>query len=227
MIERLASVLALLVVLVLPAAQAQQFGAAQFPLKDDDGVPISNHGLSADQMAQVARLPGLVTVGNPDGDVTLYQFYDLNCPFCREAAADIDELMRADARLRVVFVPYPVLSQQSIEGARVELALREIAAPQAFLDFHRRIYAGRGIIDAVRALAVIRDMGIDQQQIITLANSERVTDTMKIHARLGGELRLMATPAYVIQGVAILGHPGLDPLREAVRSVRACRKVVC
>ena len=92
------------------AAQAQQFGPAQFPIKDDDGDPMSNYSLSADQMAQVARLPGLVDVGGPKSDVTLYQFYDLNCPFCREAAADVDTLIRSDPALRLVFVPYPVLS---------------------------------------------------------------------------------------------------------------------
>ena len=65
---------------------------------------------AADQMAEIAHLPGLVDVGRPDADVTLYQFYDLNCPFCREAAADVDTLIRSDPRLRLVFVPYAVLS---------------------------------------------------------------------------------------------------------------------
>jgi protein-disulfide isomerase len=50
---------------------------------------------------------------------------------------------------------------------------------------------------------------------------------MVIHAKLGDELGLKATPAYIVQGVAILGHPGLEPLRKLVASVRACNKVVC
>lgn len=134
MIARLALVAALLTTSL--AASAQQFGPAQFPLKADDGDPISNHALSADEMAQVARLPGLVDAVGPKGNVTVYQFYDLNCPFCREAAADVDKLITGDKALRLVFVPYPVLSMQSVEGARVELAVRELA-PQRFLEFHR------------------------------------------------------------------------------------------
>ena len=51
---------------------------------------MSNHGVTAEQMAEVAGLPGLVDVGGSNSDVTLYQFYDLNCPFCREAAAEYD-----------------------------------------------------------------------------------------------------------------------------------------
>src|SRR5262245_41367672 len=120
------------VLLALPlVAGAQQFGRAQFPIKADDGDLISNFTLAPEQIAQLAALPGAVSVGGKIGDVTLYQFYDLNCPFCREAAQDVDDLVTSDPALRLVFVPYPVLSAQSIEGARVELAVRQIA-PQRF-----------------------------------------------------------------------------------------------
>jgi protein-disulfide isomerase len=205
---------------------AQQFGPATFPIKDDDGDPISNHALSAGEMKQVAGLPGLVDVSSK-GDVTLYQFYDLNCPFCREAAADVDDLIRTDPALRLIFVPYPVLSVQSVAGARVELALRELGTPKQFLEFHRKIYAGRGVIDGDRALAVAQAMGFDRQKIIDAANAPHVTATMTTHAKLGTVLKLMATPAYVIAGAAILGHPGLEPLRKVVASVRRCNAVVC
>src|SRR6476469_4008930 len=124
MIARIALILILLV--LSAPGRAQQFGPAQFPIKADDGDPISNHALSAGEMTQVAHLPGLVDVSGTKGDVTLYQLYDLNCPFCREAAADVGELLSSDAALRLVCAPSPVLSVQSVAAARVELALREI-----------------------------------------------------------------------------------------------------
>jgi protein-disulfide isomerase len=224
-VARIAAIAA--VVLLSLAAEAQQFGPAQFAIKDDDGDPISNFSLTVEQVAQVARLPGSVTVGNPRGDVTLYQFYDLNCPFCREAAHDVDALIGSDAALRLVFVPYPVLSAQSVEGARVEHAVRELGTPQAFLQFHRKIYAGRGVIDGARALAAARELGFDQKRIIEVANTAAITEVLKAHAIVGNNLKLVATPAYVVHGVAILGHPGLEPLRKVIAAVRACRKVVC
>ena len=208
------------------AASAQQFGPAQFPLKADDGDSISNYALSTHQMRQIERLPGLIDAVAPKGNVTVYQFYDLNCPFCREAAADVDKLVFTDPALRLVFVPYPVLSVQSVEAARVELALRELA-PQRFLEFHRKVYAGRGLIDGARALAVTDAMGLDRKKIIDIANTKRVTETMTTHSKVGSALRLVATPAYAVQGVAILGHPGLEPLRKIVASVRSCKAVVC
>jgi protein-disulfide isomerase len=225
MIARLALVLMLL---TLPLAlRAQQFGPAQFAIRADDGVLLSNHRISAEQAALVARLPGIITVGNPQGDVALAQFYDLNCAFCRQAAREIDELVRTDRGLKMIFVPYPTLSMQSVEGARVELAVRELVTPQRWFEFRKKVYAGRGTIDGARALAVARDMGLEEAKIIEIANAERVTDTMKAHAQLGTALKMKATPSYVIQGVAILGHPGLAPLRKVVRAVRTCGQVVC
>ena len=61
--------------------------------------------------------------------------------------------MKADRNLKFVFVPYPTLSVQSVEGARVELAVREMVTPQRWLEFRKRIYVGRGTIDGARAVA--------------------------------------------------------------------------
>src|SRR4029079_1579311 len=188
--------------LALPlAAGAAQFGPAQYPIKADDGEPITNFSLTPEQIAQLGRLPGSVAVGNPGVGTTLYQFYDLNCPFCREAAQDVDDLIRTDPALKLVFVPYPVLSAQSVEGARVEHAIRELA-PQKFLEFHRKIYAGRGTIDCARALAAAKELGFDLNKIVEIANTPRITEVLKAQAMIGSNLKLMATPSYVIQGVA-------------------------
>jgi protein-disulfide isomerase len=208
------------------AARAQQFGPAEFQIKADDGMLMSNHRVAPAQAAQLEKLPGIFTVGSPKGDVTLVQFYDLNCPFCREAATDVDTLLGGDRALRLVFVPYPTLSVQSVEAARIELAMRELAAKR-FLEFRKQIYAGRGTIDGNRALAVTDAMGLDRNKVIEIANAPRTTETLKAHALLGTALKMVATPSYVVQGVAILGHPGLEPLQKAIKSVRTCKAVVC
>ena len=219
--------LTICLLLLSAVAQAQQIQTTAFPLKDSDGDPMANVAVNAEQMADVAKLPGLVDVSAPGADVALYQFYDLNCPYCREAAADVDKLLRSDPKLRLVFAPYAVLSVQSVEGARVELGIREIGTPRQFLEFHRRIYATRGMIDGNRALAVAQGLGFDRNKLVEAANQQKVTDTLVAHAKLGDKLKLMVTPAYVIQGAAILGHPGLKPLQEIVASVRRCQAVVC
>jgi protein-disulfide isomerase len=226
--RRIATAAALVVgVLLASAAIAAQFGPAQYALKDDDGDPITNFDLSPQLSARLAKLPAQVPVGNLQGDVTLLQFYDLNCPFCREAAADVDTLVRADKKLKLVFVPYAVLSVQSIQGALVETAAARMLTPEKYLEFHKRIYASRGTIDAPRVLAAAEDVGLDAPQLASIANAETTLENLKQNAAFGSAAQLVATPAYVINGVVILGHPGLRPLQDLIRAVRACGKVVC
>ena len=134
--------------------------------------------------------------------------------------------MRSDKSLKMVFVPYPILSAQSVEGGRVELALREMGAKQ-FLEFRQRIYKTRGTIDGARSLAVVKEMGIDPAKVIELANAPRLTETLKAHAQLASAAKLFATPSYIVAGVAIVGHPGLKTLQSVVRSARKCKAVVC
>ncbi len=208
------------------SASAQSLGKAEFPISGMDGTPIANHRLTPAELARVEGLKNVAVAGNARGDVTVYQFYDLNCSFCRQASGDVAELLRTDKGLKVVFVPYPVLSVQSVQGAMVELQVMELA-PRRFAEFHRRIYAGRGTIDGARALAVAKDMGLDPEKIVARANTPRTPEILKSHAMLGGDLRLMATPAYVVKGVAIVGHPGRELLRDVIGAVRKCGQVVC
>src|SRR5471030_1151312 len=141
-------VIALVICAALSIAAVAQFGHAQYAIKDSDGDPVSNFDLGAEMSARLAKLAGKVEVGNLQGDVTLLQFYDLNCPYCRQAAADVNALVSADKKLKLVFVPYAVLSVQSVQGGLVELAAAKMLTSDKFLQFHRRIYASRGVIDA-------------------------------------------------------------------------------
>lgn len=211
-------------VLLASPGRAQQ---AQFPIRADDGRPVANHALSPQQAQSAERLAGAVVVANPKGDVTLIEFYDLNCPFCRRAAADLEAMIKADKRLRLVLVPYPVLGIASVLAGRVELAVARTQSPETFYRFHREIYAGRGVIDGQRAIATARALGLDEGKLLAVADSDELTEIMKTHARTGGALGLRATPGYVIGGVAIVGHPGRQALEKVVAAVRRCGKVVC
>jgi protein-disulfide isomerase len=212
---------------VTATAQAAQFGPAQYKIVSDDGDEITNFDLRPDLAQRLTALAGQVPVGNANGDVTLYQLYDLNCPFCREAAADVDAIVRADKKLKLVFVPYAVLSIQSVQGALIEIAVAKMLSADIFLDFHRRIYAQRGMIDGARALAAAKELGLDPLKVAAEGNTEATLNILRTTATFGTDANLVATPAYVIGNVVILGHPGRKALEKTIASMRQCRKVVC
>jgi protein-disulfide isomerase len=208
-------------------AYAQPREAPAIPIMGDDGRPVSNHRIAPELKGAAEKLPGAVVAGNPNGDVALVEFYDLNCPYCRKASGDLDALIAADKKLKLVLVPFPVLGVQSIVAGRVELAVAKSTSPEQFYSFHRKIYEGRGVIDGDRALSVVRNLNFDEPKILALADDDTITETMKTHVRLGNQLGLRATPAYVIGDIAILGHPGRNSLIYMIESMRRCGKAMC
>ena len=199
--------------------------ATEYPLTNDDGSTLPNHTVRL--IGPIDRLPGVVVAANPNGRTTLYEFYDLNCPYCRAASADIAAMVEHDQGLRLVLVPFPVLGIPSIMAGRVELAVAKLGTPKQFYDFHRKIYAQRGTIDGDRALAVARGLGFDQKALLSAGNGDDITAIMKNHLTLGDSLGLAATPSFVIDGVAILGYPGRDRLQAIVHAASTCGKVMC
>ncbi len=226
-----AGALALALLLAWPAlagAQARDRSmqyVAEFPLVGDDGQRVPNHTVKLP--GPIEELPGVVTVANPAGKTALVEFYDLNCPYCRIASADIADLVDLDPQVKLVLVPFPVLGVPSIAASRVELAVAKLGTPKQFYDFHRRIYAQRGVTDGVRALEVAASLGFDAKSLTAIGDGDDITRIMKDHVRLGDSLGLAATPSFIIGGVAILGYPGRYRLQAILDAANACGKVMC
>jgi protein-disulfide isomerase len=226
---------AFLVALALPLACSAQTSAqerdrsmqavSEFPLTGDDGTRLANHTVKVP--GPIDQLPGVVVAANPGGTTTLIEFYDLNCPYCRVASADIADMVDLDPQLRLVLVPFPVLGIASIGASRVELAVAKLGSPAQFYDFHRKIYAQRGVTDGERALEVAQGLGFDKQVLTTVGNSDEITEQMKAHVRLGNSLGLAATPSFIVSGVAVLGFPGRYRLQAIVDAAGTCGKILC
>ena len=198
-----------------------------YPLKADDGQIIANHRVPNTLEAGIEKLPGVVVVGNPHGDVTLNEFYDVNCPYCRKASGDIDKLLSSHHQLRLVLVPFPVLGVASIQGTRVELAVARLTSAKNFYKFHRMLDQSRGVVDGTRAMAAAKAIGLDQAKVLKIANEDTLGKIMIAHVQLGDALGIQATPGFVIKGVAIVGYPGPKSLGRIVDAVERCDAVIC
>lgn len=217
----------LLAVALLAAPLAAQADEGYYPIKADDGTIIANHRVPVEIESQIDKLPGIVSVGNPHGDVTLVEFYDVNCPFCRAASADIDAMLQTNKELHLILVPFPVLGIPSIQGTRVELAVAKLTSAQNFYKFHRMLDASRGTVDGSRAMAAAQAIGLDAQRVLKAANDDKLADVMTAHVKLGDALAIQATPGFVIKGVAIVGYPGPKALGAVIAAVEKCGAVIC
>jgi thiol-disulfide isomerase/thioredoxin len=131
----------------LGAAAARAQGDPWFPITGDNGKPVANMRLPVELTSEIETLPGVVWTGSATPGVTLVEFFDYNCPYCRKAAPDIHALVRDTPDLRVGLVNNPILSPRSADAAKVELALLKLNGPGATYEFHRRLFERRGTID--------------------------------------------------------------------------------
>jgi protein-disulfide isomerase len=171
--------------------------------------------------------PRGVTLGNKDGDVTFVEFFDYNCGYCKRAMADMLDLMKADPKLKVVLKEFPVLSEGSVEAAKVAVAVRmQDPSGKKYLDFHQKLLGGRGVADKARAMAAAKDAGLDTARIEKDLASPEVKATLTENMKLAEEMGLNGTPSYVIGKQIVVGAVGLDGLKEKIGIAR-CGKASC
>ena len=163
--------------------------------------------------------PHQITLGDPDGDVTLVEFFDYNCGFCRRALPDTLALLKAEPKLKIVLKEFPVLGPNSVEAARVAIALRmQDPDGSRYLAFHQRLLGEAAPNDKNRALSVAKELGFDPVRLEKDMASDEVKATLSENARLGKDLGLTGTPSYVVGDAVVVGAVGLASLEERVRS---------
>ncbi len=166
-------------------------------------------------------------VGNPSGDVTLVEFFDYNCGYCKKALADVQSLMKSDPKLRVVLKDFPVLGPDSVEASRVALAVKNQLQGQKLLDYHVKVMDTRGRVNGERAMAVAKEMGVDLSRLQKDVESAEIRNALQENMALGDKLSLSGTPAFVVGETIIPGAVGLEPLKQLVDNVRQCGKASC
>ena len=168
-----------------------------------------------------------VVLGNPDGKVTLVEFFDYNCTYCRHAEVDIQKLMKAEPNLRLVLKQFPVLGPGSVEAARVAAAFN-IIAPEKYAAFHDAMLSEPGQVNGEKALAVAASLGIDANALNAKLDSDEVKQTIAEAYDLAGKLNLTGTPSFVTHKEVIVGAVGYDALKAKIDALKtACTASAC
>ena len=165
-----------------------------------------------------------VTLGNPQGDVTLVEFFDYNCGFCKRALADMLALINDDPKLKVVLKELPVLGPGSTEAARVAVAVRmEDPSGRKYFGFHQQLLSGRGPVDKERALMAALDQGLNLASLERDMASDEVRATIAENLKLATAVGISGTPGYVIGNNVVVGAVGVTALKARVAAARGQR----
>lgn len=181
----------------------------------------------ADPSSTLFTPAGQAVVGNSLGKVTVVEFFDYNCGYCKRALSDLSRLMKENPDLRVVLRDLPILSPGSAEASRVANAFLRQFQGQKFWEFHQKLLGMRGQVGKGEALAVARELGADMDKLAKDAADPRVTAGIKESEELAKSLQVNGTPTYVIGQEVVVGAVGYDELEAKVANMKKCGKVVC
>ena len=167
-----------------------------------------------------------IVLGNPKGNVTLVEFFDYNCGYCKRAVNDISELLKSDPNLKVVLKELPILSEGSVDAARVAVAVR-LQDPSKYWAFHRALMSAKGEANGIQALNAAKVAGLDVERIKKDISNPEVDATLAEVQELAKALAISGTPSYVLGDQLIPGALPHDRLALAIAQVRKCGKVDC
>jgi protein-disulfide isomerase len=167
-------------------------------------------------------------VGNPKGDVTLVEFFDYNCPYCRKAMTTLDALLKSDPKLRIVLRDLPIVHPpESIEVAKIALAAKNQLPPEKFWDFHKKLFSASRLVAKPQALQVAKDAGLDMARLDKDADSDLVKAALVDSDRLSQILNLRGTPAFVLGDEVVFGAQDDEEMKSQIAAVRQCGRTVC
>ncbi|MBN9061230.1 MAG: disulfide bond formation protein DsbA [Rhizobiales bacterium 65-9] len=180
-----------------------------------------------EQRAALLSDQGSIVVGNPQGDVTLIEFFDYNCGYCKKSLADMQSLVKNDPKLRVVLRDFPILGPDSVEASKIATVVKQHLKGDKYFDFHVKLMSTRGRAGKERALEAAKEAGLDPVKIAAEAESPAVVAGIQRTLQIAEALSINGTPAFIIGDEVIAGAVGEGPMKDAIKSVRQCGKAQC
>lgn len=155
--------------------------------------------------------------GNPDGDVSMVEFFDYNCPYCRQVTPIMDEAEKSDPKLRIVYKEFPILGPNSLFSAKAALAIHRQGK---YLDFHREMMLDRGVADEAKVIRIATKIGADIERMKSDMNAPAITAMIDKNLSLAQTLRINGTPGFVIGEQIARGAIDLKAMQSLIQEAR-------
>lgn len=191
--------------------EAQQ--AEQEAVEDESLVAVNADALFDDPNSWVG--------GNPEGSLTLVEFIDYNCGFCKRAYPEIAQVLDIDGDIRLVVKEFPILGPTSELAARMAIAVLQTEGDDAYAALHDRLMTLRGNLEPATLQRVGDELGLDMPAITARMNSPEVAAVIEDNRNLAARLRLNGTPAYALPGRVVRGMLPATAMLDLVEAARA------
>lgn len=170
---------------------------------------------------EIFRSPNDGVVGNPDGTITIVEFYDYNCGFCKRAIEDMHALTKADPQLRYVLKEFPILGPDSQKAHTVSMAFHKLM-PEKYGEFHDRLLGGQARATEETAIKVALSLGADEAKLREAMTDPKIPQIFAHTYELANKLSISGTPSYVIGNEVVSGALGHAVLAQKIEEAKAC-----
>ena len=180
----------------------------------------------ADSGDAIFNSPHNIVLGNPEGNVTIVEFFDYNCGFCKRAMKDMEEILANDPNVRFILKEFPILGDDSIAAHRVSVALKNIA-PEVYQDFHFELLGGHQRATEDRAIAVAVELGVDEAALREAMQDDSITAAFRESYSIADAIGISGTPSYIVGDEAVFGAVGTPTLMNKIANLRDCQSATC
>jgi len=163
--------------------------------------------------------PNDAVFGNPNGDVTVVEFFDYNCGYCKHALPDMNALLKSDPNIRFVMKEFPILGPDSVRAHVVARAFKSLM-PEKYLEFHRALLGQQGRATEQAAIDVAVKLGADETQLREKMKAPDIATAFQDNYQIANSLNITGTPSYVIGNEVVPGAIGLDGLAQKIADQR-------
>ncbi len=161
--------------------------------------------------------PASPVAGNPQGDVTLVEFFDYQCGYCKAVQADVQRLIKDDGKLRFVFKELPILGPASVAASKAALASR---AQGKYEAYHNALMGHRGQLDEATIFKLASSVGLDTERLKKDMESPEVQQAIGANLALAEQLGIRGTPGFVVGDRIVPGAIKLDDMKKLVAEAR-------
>ena len=163
--------------------------------------------------------PGSHVAGNPEGDVTVVEFFDYRCAYCKRVFPTVVALMESDPNLRLVYKEFPILGPDSTYASRFALAARKLD-PDKYVALHNGLMRVRGGLDRAAVFAVAAELGFEPAAVEAGISAADITATLDANYRLAERLGVGGTPAFIIGDQMVPGAISLERFNAIIEETR-------
>lgn len=157
--------------------------------------------------------------GNPDGDVTLVEFFDYRCGYCKRVHGTVTNVVTSDGNVRLIYKEFPILGPESVFASRASLGVF-FTQPLKYPAFHDALMTSRGQLSQARVLSIAEDMGLKPEDVKTAMKDPRVDEEIQRNIQLAQSLGINGTPGFVIGNQVVPGAVDENALKELIAKAR-------